>query len=80
MTCLRTAKYTAECVYLGTSTSRVKGAEAAGVKSVQALVINGAAFHMNFGGGIDALKYPWLATDGPKHGERVSRHAPFFAH
>jgi hypothetical protein len=30
--------------------------EAAGVKSVPALVMNGAAFHINFGAGIDALK------------------------
>jgi hypothetical protein len=36
--------------------SRVKEAETAGVKSVPALVMNGAAFHINFGAGIDALK------------------------
>ena len=36
--------------------ARVKEAEAAGVKSVPALVMNGAAFHINFGIGIDALK------------------------
>jgi glutaredoxin len=36
--------------------SQVKEAEAAGVKSVPALVMNGAAFHINFGAGIDALK------------------------
>ena len=47
MACLRTAKSTAECVHLGTNTSRVKEAEAAGVKSVQALAMNGAAFHIN---------------------------------
>jgi hypothetical protein len=28
----------------------------AGVKSVPALVMNGAAFHINFGAGIEALK------------------------
>lgn len=39
-----------------TGTSRVKEAEAAGVKSVPALVINGAVSHSNFGAGIDALK------------------------
>jgi len=50
------AKYTVESVHLGTSKSRVKEAEAAGVKSVPALVMNGAAFHINFGAGIDALK------------------------
>lgn len=36
--------------------ARVKEAEAAGVKSVPALVMNGAAFYINFGAGIDALK------------------------
>jgi hypothetical protein len=36
--------------------ARVKETEAAGVKSVPALVINGAAFHINFGAGIDTLK------------------------
>jgi hypothetical protein len=34
----------------------VKEAEAAGVKSVPALVMNSAAFHINFGTGIEALK------------------------
>jgi hypothetical protein len=34
----------------------VKEAEAAGVKSVPALVMNEAVFHINFGAGIDALK------------------------
>ena len=47
---------TVEHVHLGTNKSRVKEAEAAGVKSVPALVMNGAAFHINFGAGIDALK------------------------
>ncbi|HYM87930.1 MAG TPA: hypothetical protein VES92_02350 [Nitrospiraceae bacterium] len=50
------AKYSVESVHLGTNKSRVKEAEAAGVKSVPALVMNGAAFHINFGAGIDALK------------------------
>ena len=49
-------KYTVESVHLGTSKGRVKEAEAAGVKSVPALVMNGTAFHINFGAGIDALK------------------------
>ena len=35
---------------------KAKEAEAAGVKSVPALVMNGAAFHINFGAGIEALK------------------------
>ena len=50
------AKYTVESVHLGTSKSRVKEAEAAGVKSIAALVMNGAAVHMNIVAGIDALK------------------------
>jgi hypothetical protein len=45
-----------ESVHLGTNKSRVKEAEAAVVKSVPALVMNGAAFHINFGAGINALK------------------------
>ena len=36
--------------------TRVKEAEAAGVKSVPALMMNGAAFHINFGAGIDESK------------------------
>ena len=50
------AKYTVESVHLGTNKARVKEAVAAGVKSVPALVMNGAAFHINFGASIDALK------------------------
>jgi hypothetical protein len=50
------SKYAVEIVHLGMNKSRVKEAEAAGVKSVPALVMNGAAFHNNFGAGIDAVK------------------------
>ena len=50
------SKCTVESVHLGTNKSGVKEAEAAGVKSVPALVMNGAAFHINFGAGIEALK------------------------
>jgi len=56
ITCLRTGEYTAECVHLGTGTSRLKETEAAGVKSIAALVMNGAAVHLNIVAGIDALK------------------------
>ena len=45
-----------ESVRLGTSKGQAKEAEAAGIKSVPALVMNGAAFHINFSAGIDALK------------------------
>jgi glutaredoxin len=50
------AKYDVEIVNLGKNKSRLKGAESAGVKSVPALVMDGAVFHINFGAGIEALK------------------------
>ncbi len=50
------AKYDVEVVHLGNDKSRLKEAEAAGVKSVPALVMDGAAFHINFGAGIEVLK------------------------
>lgn len=43
-------------MHLGKDKARVGEAEAAGVKSVPALLIDGAVFHINFGAGIDALK------------------------
>jgi len=49
-------KYDVEIVHLGIDKSRLKAAESAGVKSVPALVMDGAAFHINFGAGIEALK------------------------
>ncbi len=49
-------KYDVEIVHLGNDKSRLKEAESAGVKSVPALVMDGAAFHINFGAGIEALK------------------------
>ncbi|SDH91316.1 thioredoxin family protein [Nitrosomonas sp. Nm132] len=50
------SKYDVEIVHLGTDKSRIGEAEAAGVKSVPALVMDGAAFHINFGASIDDLK------------------------
>lgn len=50
------AKYDIEIVHLGDSKQRVKEAEQAGVKSVPALLLEGAVFHINFGAGLDALK------------------------
>jgi glutaredoxin len=50
------AKYDVEIVHLGSDKSRLKEAESAGVKSVPALVMDGTAFHINFGAGIEALK------------------------
>lgn len=49
-------KYDVEIVHLGNDKSRLKEAESAGVKSVPVLVMDGAAFHINFGAGIEALK------------------------
>jgi len=50
------SKYEVEVVHLGKDKARVGEAEAAGVKSVPALLIDGSVFHINFGAGIDALK------------------------
>lgn len=50
------ARYAVEIVHLGTASARLAEAEAAGVKSVPALVLDGAAFHINFGAGLEALK------------------------
>jgi glutaredoxin len=45
-----------EMVHLGEDKARVKEAEAAGVKSVPALVIGGKPYHINFGADLSALK------------------------
>ncbi|MBW8683341.1 thioredoxin domain-containing protein [Chitinophaga rhizophila] len=46
-----------EVIHLGTDKEKVKDADAAGVKSVPALVLaNGNVLHINFGAGIDDLK------------------------
>lgn len=50
------ARFDVEIVHLGQSRSRVAEAEKAGVKSVPALVLDGQAYHINFGAGIEALK------------------------
>lgn len=50
------AKYEVEIVHLGEAKDRIAEAEAAGVKSVPALVMNGAVFHINFGADMSALK------------------------
>lgn len=49
-------RYNVEIVHLGHQRERIKEAEAAGVKSVPALVLDGLPFHINFGAGLDALK------------------------
>lgn len=50
------ARYQVEIVHLGTEKQRVSEAEAAGVKSVPALVLDGTAYHINFGADLAALK------------------------
>lgn len=49
-------RYEVEVVHLGENSSRLAEAERAGVKSVPALVINGAPFHINHGADLSALK------------------------
>ena len=53
---LDTSRFDVEIVHLGEDKSRVAEAEAAGVKSVPALVIDGAAYHINFGDDLSVLK------------------------
>ena len=50
------SRYNVEIVHLGQQKGRITEAEAAGVKSVPALVLEGLPFHINFGAGLDALK------------------------
>ena len=49
-------KYDVEIVHLGEEKARLPEAKAAGVKSVPALVLDGQAFHINFGASIDDLR------------------------
>ncbi len=49
-------RYDVEIVHLGEQKSKIEDAEAAGVKSVPAIVIGGAPFHINFGAPMSALK------------------------
>jgi glutaredoxin len=50
------ARYAVEIVHLGEQKNRVAEAEAAGVKSVPALVLDGTPFHINFGADLAVLK------------------------
>lgn len=50
------SKYEVEVVHLGEEKSRLSEAEAAGVKSVPALLIDTTPFHINFGASISDLK------------------------
>lgn len=49
-------RFEVEIVHLGENKARVAEAARAGVKSVPALVMNGAAYHINYGAGIEALR------------------------
>ncbi|HET9066128.1 MAG TPA: thioredoxin family protein [Gemmatimonadales bacterium] len=49
-------RYDVEVVHLGQDKARIAEAEAAGVKSVPALVLDGAPFHINFGASMADLK------------------------
>ncbi len=49
-------RFEVEIVHLGEQKSRVPEAERAGVKSVPALVLDGAPYHINFGADLAALK------------------------
>lgn len=48
-------RYEVERVHLGQRKDRIAEARAAGVRSVPALVIDGAAFHINYGASVDDL-------------------------
>jgi len=49
-------RFEIEIVHLGENTSRIEEAQSFGIKSVPALVLDGGAFHINFGASIDDLK------------------------
>ncbi len=50
------SKVNVEVVHLGSAKNRVAEAEAAGVKSVPALLIDGQPIHLNFGAALADLK------------------------
>lgn len=50
------SRFDVEIVHLGQSKGRLSEAAQAGVKSVPALVLDGQAYHINFGASIDALR------------------------
>jgi len=50
------AQYDVEIVHFGDSPDRIGEAEAAGVESVPALVLDGQVFHINFGASMEQVK------------------------
>jgi glutaredoxin len=53
---LNTATLNLSIVHLGNERGRVAEAEATGVRSVPALVVDGQALHLNFGAALSDLK------------------------
>jgi len=51
-----TSRFQVEIVDLGSQKSRIAEAEAAGVQSVPAIVMDGRPYHINFGAALSALK------------------------
>ena len=49
-------KYEVEVVHLVEEKARISEAEGAGVESVPALVLDGRAFHINFGASLDDVR------------------------
>lgn len=49
------SRYEVEIVHLGTAKARIAEAEGAGVKSVPALVMDGHAYHINYGAALADL-------------------------
>ncbi|GGH70773.1 thioredoxin family protein [Compostibacillus humi] len=50
------SKVDLEVVHFGEDPSRIREAEAAGVKSVPALVVNGQTYHINYGASMEDVK------------------------
>jgi glutaredoxin len=53
---LDNTQYQVEVVHFGNSPERIAEAEAAGVKSVPALLLDGNVFHINFGASMADVK------------------------
>lgn len=53
---LNPADYAVEIVHLGKDRSRIAEAEAAGIVSVPALVLDGQPYHINFGASLADVK------------------------
>nr|WP_314434086.1 thioredoxin [uncultured Brevundimonas sp.] len=53
---LNPAAYEVKIVHLGETPGRLAEAEAAGVKSVPAIVMDGAVYHINHGADLSALR------------------------